>query len=261
MADEQIINSQRKSLKVLFLGQCMQYGYIGVDKSSTYISLAVSNLAARFPQLKLRLDLKHLYHPKGLNAILKHRLFISRPDIVVIGVPGIFAVTYTRVNLIYEIAPEVVDTARSFLQKIEAKVAGRGNFVKSETPIDKLFAWHAPLALEEYERLIREGIELCQAAGCQVILLGPGRFNEDNQDNFTIQSAALWSSVNAMVAGLSKSTGVPMIDSMGALSDYGGEVFMPNNIRWSPFGHQIVAREVEQVLASNIISFLNTSPI
>jgi hypothetical protein len=259
MGRELAAGGQRTTLKILFLGQCIQYGYEGVDKSSTFVSLAATGLSRRFPQLRLRLDLKHLYHPKGLKAILKHRLLFSRPDITVISVIATFAAAYTRVNLVYEIAPEVVDTARSFLQKLEAKRSGRGGTVKADTPIDKLLSWQPPLALDEYARLIEEGVELCQAAGCRVVLLGPGRFNEDGVDGYTIPSPALWSSVNEMVRGLSKAKGVTMVDTTGALSEYGGEVFMPNNIRWSPFGHRLVAREVEQAIASEIIPLLGAS--
>jgi hypothetical protein len=246
------INS--RSTKILFLGQCLQYGYQGVDRSSTFVSLAFSNLEARFPQIELQVELKQLYHPKGLKAILRHRLLLSRPDIVVISVVGSFAAVYTRVNLLYEIAPEIVDTARSFLQKIEARRGGTGDLVKSHAPIDKLFALHPPIALDEYERLIKEGIELCETSGCRVVLMGPGRFNEDTKDNYAIPSPSLWPSVNEMVGRIGKSTNTAVIDVQSALSEHGGEVFLPSNIRWSRVGHQIVAREVECVLASQIMS-------
>lgn len=246
--------SNSRNVKILFLGQCLQYGYQNLDRSSTFVTLAISNLEARFPQLELQLDLKQLYHPKGLKAILRHRLLLSRPDIVVISVIGSFAAVYTRVNLLYEMAPEIVDTARSFLQKVEAKRSGAGDLVKSNTPIDKLFALHPPLALDEYERLIKEGIELCQTSACTVVLMGPGRFNEDTTDNYAIPSPSLWASVNEMVGRIGKSTNTAVIDVQSALSEHGGEVFLPNNIKWSRAGHQIVAREVEDVLASQIMS-------
>ncbi|HJQ27532.1 MAG TPA: hypothetical protein VKA60_26840 [Blastocatellia bacterium] len=252
---------RHKSLKVLFLGQCLQYGYQGVEKSSTFVNVAAANLARQLRPLRLRLDLKHLYHPKGLKAILKHRLRLARPDIVVISVVATFAAAYTRVNLIYEIAPEVIDTARSFLQKVEAKYARRGNTVKSETPLDKLMSWHPPLRLDEYERLVNEGVELCRTGGCRVVLLGPGRFNEDAvMGGYTTPSPALWSSVNDMVRRVSRAQGATMIDCAGVLSEHGGEVFMPNNIRYSPFGHQVLAREVEQVLAAEARALLSGSP-
>jgi hypothetical protein len=36
------------------------------------------------------------------------------------------------------------------------------------------------------------------------------------------------------------------------LAEYGGEVFTPNNHRWSEYGHEIIAREVESALASQV---------
>jgi hypothetical protein len=245
--------SRRQNLKVLFLGQCIQYGYEGVDKSATFVSQAAPHLKRQFPHVELRLDLKHLYHPRGLKAILKHRLLFSRPDIVVISVVAMFAATYTRVNMLYEIAPEVVDTARSFFQKLEAKGAGRKQ-VNASTSLDRFLSWHPPIALDEYKRLINEGIELCQAAGCRVVLLGPGRFNEDAQMvGVTNPSPEIWTSVNEMVRNLSRAKGVAMVDCSGALSEHGGEVFLRENIRYSAFGHQVLAREVARVLASEII--------
>ena len=245
--------SHRQNLKVLFLGQCIQYGYEGVDKSATFVSQAGPHLKRQFPQVELRLDLKHLFHPRGLKAILKHRLLFSRPDIVVISVVATFAAAYTRVNMLYEMAPEVVDTARSFFQKIEAKGAGRKQ-VNASTSLDRFLSWHPPIALDEYERLINEGVELCQAAGCRVVLLGPGRFNEDaHMVGYSNPSPAIWSSVNDMVRGLSRAKDVAMVDCSGALSEHGGEVFLRDNIRYSAFGHQVLAREVARVLASEII--------
>src|SRR5258705_13547756 len=105
MGKDHLRGSNSRSTKILFLGQCLQYGYQGVDRSSTFVSLAISNLEARFPQIELQLDLKQLYHPKGLKAILRHRLLLSRPDIVGISVAGRFAAVYTRVNVLYESAP------------------------------------------------------------------------------------------------------------------------------------------------------------
>ncbi len=215
------------SVRILFLGQCLQYGYEDVDSASTFVALAANNLAARFPAVRLRLDLKHLYHPKGLKAILRHRLWLSRK------------------------APEVVDTARSFLQKMEAKRSGRSG-VLAHTPLDEFIAWQPPIALDEYERLVREGVEMCRSAGCQAVLLGPGRFNEDTTDTYAGVTPDLWYRVNEMVRRLGLGLDVPAIDTFGALSERGGEVFLRNNIRWSRTGHQVVAREVERVLASRI---------
>jgi hypothetical protein len=257
---EQSGRSQGRRIKILFLGQCLNYGYEGVDKSATFVSLAISNLAGRFPHLKLQLDRKHLYHPRGLKAILKHRLLLAPPDIAVISVSGIFTAKYTRVNTIYEMAPEVMDTVRSFVQKIEARRNKTAPYVNPEISLDRFSTLHPPLALEEYERIIKEGVEICKAKGCRVVLVGPGRFNEDTKERYAIPEPGLWSSVNSMVLRLSKAMKVSAVDTVGLLSEYSGEVFLPRNIRWSEFGHRVVAREVESALASQIISLAPPHP-
>jgi hypothetical protein len=60
-----------------------------------------------------------------------------------------------------------------------------------------------------------------------------------------------------MVRRVSATLDVPVVDVMGSLGEFGGEVFIPNNIRWSRFGHQVVARELERVLAGEIALFAN----
>jgi hypothetical protein len=197
--------------------------------------------------------MKHLYHPVGLKALLKHRLSLTQPDIVVIGLPAMFAATRWRVNLVYEIAPEIVDTARTFMRKLETKLNGRGE--QAATLIDKTFRVRGPLELTEYERLIRESIEYCrQTSRCRVILFGPGRFNEDTTQDYPIHSPELWSSVNQMIERLGKEFNVPVISVQDALSDYGGEVFIPSDHRFSEYGHEVVAREVASVIAAQVSS-------
>lgn len=112
------------AIKVLFLGQCLQYGYEGVNSYATFPNLAASILRAQFPDLRFEFDLRYLYHPIGLKAILRHLLSATRPNIAVISLPAMFAATCWRVNLVYQIARELVDTAWTFMRKIEAKVRG-----------------------------------------------------------------------------------------------------------------------------------------
>jgi hypothetical protein len=239
-------------VKVIFLGQCLQYGYRHVESASTYPRLAMKMLKARFPGVNFKYDLKYLYHPRGLKAILKRRLLLTRPDIVVIGLPAMFAATHWRVNMIYEIAPEIVDTARAFMQKIDAR-RGHEAAGPAEALLNKTFAVHAPLALNEYERLVEEAILSSRSSSdCRFVLMGPGRFNEDTNEDYPIHSPELWASVNQMILGLGKRLGVPVINSHEALEDYGSEVYNPNNHRWSPYGHEVMAREVETVLTSQI---------
>lgn len=248
-----------KTIKLLFLGQCLNYGYSGVERSSTFPEVAMSLLKARFPTLNFKYENKYLYHPTGLKALLKHRLLISKPDIVVVGLPAMFTATRWRVNLLYEIAPEVVDTARSFMQKVEARFMQTHRW-STPTEMAKRKSLlspsvvHEPLSLDQYERFIEEGVRVCQSEGrCRVVLMGPGRFNEDTIENYQIHSPEQWAAVNQMVLRVGKRLGVPVINAQEALSEYGSEVFLPGNHRFSTYGHEVVAREVESVLASQIL--------
>jgi hypothetical protein len=209
--------------------------------------------------LRLKFDLKYLYHPLGLKAILKHRLATTGPDLAVINLPAMFAATAWRVNLIYEMAPELVDTARSFMQKIEGRIKGRIGPPDQHTILDRAFAVHAPLPLDKYERLVCEAVEFCQHySACRVVLMGPGRFNEDTIETYAVHSPELFSAVNQMVLRIGQRRNVPVINAQGALSEYGGEVFTPNNHRWSEYGQVVIAREVESVLASQISDLSRT---
>ena len=66
---------------------------------------------------------------------------------------------------------------------------------------------------------------------------------------------ALWLEVNEMVRRVAKRYGVASVDALGALSEHDGGVFLPKNLRWSRFGHRVVAREVEEALAAEIAAF------
>lgn len=240
------------NIKVLFLGQCLQYGYANVRKSATFADLAASMLRVRFPGVRFNFDYKFLYHPVGLKAILKHRLLLSRPDVVLINLPAMYAARPWRVNLIYEMAPELVDTARSFMQTIEARVRG-SNQLQQTTKLDNAFSVRRPISIDEYERLIEQAVEECKrASSCRIVLMGPGRFNEDTIEDYEVHSPELWSSVNEMVMRVGKRLGVAVINAQAALSEYGAEVFTPSNHRWSEYGHEVIAREVEAALASQV---------
>lgn len=237
---------------MLFLGQCLQYGYANVSKSATYADLAASMLRLRFPGLSFKFDFKYLYHPSGLKAILKHRLLLSRPDVALINLPAMYAATAWRVNLVYEMAPELVDTARSLMQKIEAKVKGSCG-PQQATMLDKAFAIRRPVSIPEYESLVQEAVEDCKrASSCRILLMGPGRFNEDTNEDYAVHSPELWSSVNEMVLRVGARLNVAVINAQEALAEHGGEVFIPCNHRWSEYGHEVIAREVESALASQV---------
>ena len=239
------------SVRVLFLGQCLQYGYANVSRTATFAELAASMLRVRFPRLSFDFDFKYLYHPSGLKAILKHRLQISRPDIALINLPVMYAARPWRVNLVYEMAPEVVDTARSFMQVVEGKIRGDNQRLQT-TMLDKLFKVRQPITPGEYEQLVEDAVETCKnVSPCRLVLMGPGRFNEDTIENYQVHSPELWA-VNQMVLRVAERLGVPVINAQKVLSEFGGEVFTDSNHRWSSYSHEVITREVESVLAGQI---------
>jgi hypothetical protein len=247
-----ISRNNQKPIKILFLGQCLQYGYDTVSNADTFQALAAPALRARFPHLEIKVDLKHLYHPIGLKALLRHRLAVCRPDIVVLSLPAAFAARFIRVNLLYEIAPEIVDTARDFLQKLDSALLGRQSR-KASTPLDRFFTLRPPMPLPEYERLVNEAIEFAvSTSSSRVVLMAPGRFNEDSTDIYDIPSPEIWAQVNQMVVDLGHRHHLPVICTQDLLADYGSEVFLTNNHRWSRYGHEVIAREVEYVLSTQI---------
>ena len=241
----------RTSVNLLFLGQCLQYAYPGVDESDTFPQLARSMLTARFPHFEFNLDRKYVYHPKGLRAILQHRLQFRTPDIVVIAVSGIFAASRWRVNMIYEIAPEVIDTARSFLQRIDAKLEGQYRSKATEKLLDSIFSWHPPITLPEYEKLLEEAVLMCRnTAGAAVVLIGPSRCDDDTDEGYALQSPELWRSVNQMALRLGERLRIPVLDTQDLFTDFGREVIVPGTVKYSLYGHQVVAREVQRILGA-----------
>jgi hypothetical protein len=253
MNSPQALNKQ-KTVNVLFLGQCLQYGYPGVDDSETFPHVAKETLSRRFPHLTFNFNLKYLYHPVGLKPILAHRLMMSNPDFVIISVSAIFVASSWRVSYIYEIAPEVLDTARSFLQKVEAKMR-REDFRSPKTALDNLFTRRAPLSIEEYRNYLREGIETCRNANQpSVVLMGPSHFDEDTHEGYPLESPDIWLSVNKMALELGEEMKVSVIDTQGLLLDCGRETLLPNSIKYSRYGHQMVALEVDRVLGTMVAS-------
>jgi hypothetical protein len=254
----------RRKIKLLFLGQCLQSGYEGVPMAATYPSLAQAALSARFPELNFILQHGKVFHPKGIKSLLRYRLATFKPDIVVITALATFTATQWRTGLIYELAPEVVVTARAFIQAIDAKLRSGTKFGKL---LDKTLVQthalrprtvHPPLQIDEYARLLEDGINQCrQKKSRRVVLLGPGGFNEDTQMDFALQSPELWASVNEMVKNLGQRLRVPIINAQEALHEYSGEVYLPNEHKFSLFGQGVVSREVEGVLAKEVVALLS----
>jgi len=258
MISHEVLNKQ-KAVNVLFLGQCLQYGYPGVYASETFPHLAKRTLESRFPHLAFNFNLKYLYHPVGLKPILAHRLMVSNPDFVIIFVSAIFVASSWRVNYIYEIAPEVIDTARSFMQKVEART--KREYVRSKTLLDNLLTRRAPLSIDEYRNYLREGIETCRTSNIRsVVLMGPSYFDEDTHEGYALESPEVWLSVNRMVLALGEEMNVPVIDTQGLLIDCGRESRLPHSIKYSPFGHTMVALEVDRVLGAMVSSLDAVDP-
>jgi hypothetical protein len=254
----------RRKIKLLFLGQCLQSGYEGVPMAATYPSLAQAALSARFPELDFILQHGMVFHPRGIKSLLRYRLATFKPDIVIITALATFTATQWRTGLIYELAPEVVVTARSFMQAIDAKLRSGTKFGKlldktlEQTHALRPHIIHQPLQIDEYERLLEDGIIRCrQKTSRRVVLLGPGGFNEDTEMDFALQSPELWASVNEMVKNLGKRLRVPVINAQEALHEYSGEVYLRNEHKFSLFGQGVVSREVERVLADEVVALLS----
>jgi hypothetical protein len=260
------MGTSKRKIRILFLGQCLQSGYEGVPLPATYTSLARAALSKRFPELDFNFELRMLFHPKGLKAMLRYRLAAFRPDIVVITALATFTATQWRTGILYEIAPEIVVTARSFMQRLDARFRNGLAFGQLlDKTLDKTLSLrphvlHPPLRVDEYERLLEDGIRQCRRTKSRrVVLMGPGGFNEDTKMDFALQSPKLWSSVNQMVLSLGKRLDVPVINAQEALHEHSGEVYLPDDHKFSLRGQRVVAREVEAVLADQVIGLLHNN--
>jgi hypothetical protein len=119
--------------------------------------------------------------------------------------------------------------------------------------LDKAFTVQPPIGLDEYERLIEEALVYCdRTTSCRLVLVGPGRFNEDTNEDYAIHNSELWSSVNSMILRVGARRNVPVVNAQESLAEHGGEVFIANNHRFSQLGHEVVGREVANVLASQL---------
>ena len=254
------MSAARRNMKMLFLGQCLQMGYEGVPTPATYPRLAHAALSARFPDINFIFDITLLGHPTGLKTLLRYRLAAFKPDVVVISTLATFTATDWKSGILYAIAPEIALRARLFLKNLDAKFRRGPLFGKllDQTQGLRPELTHPPLQLDEYERILEDGINQChQTSSCRVVLMGPGGFNEDTRNNFRLQSPKLWSSVNQMVLRLAKRLDVPVINTQEALHEYSGEVYLPYDHRLSLYGQAVVAREVEAVLAAQVVLLLH----
>jgi hypothetical protein len=183
------------------------------------------------------------------------------PDVVVITALATYTATNWTSSILYEIAPDILIPARSFLERLDSKFKRGPMFgtLLNKTKGLRPQVVHPPLQLDEYERLLEDGINQCRRTNpCCVVLMGPGGFNEDTKNDFKLQSPKLWSSVNQMVLRLGKRVDVAVINTQEALHEFGGEVYLYNDHRFSLLGQAVVAREVEAVLAAQVIALLST---
>jgi len=252
------MQNSTRDLKLLYLGQCLQQGYEGVTEAETYPRLIVPMLNATFPDVRIKYELKSMYHPSVLKSLLRYRLPLSRPDVVLISLPALFTVIPWRLNWLYQVAPDLELSARALLQKIDAKVRGRQRGLSVEAAADQFAplmpsVTHPPLQIEEYERLAEEGIRLCQSlSSCRIILIGPGGFNEYVTEALPPNAPQLWASVNKMVLRLGERMKVAVVNVHDLMEEEGSGVFLTGNIRFSVYGHDVVAREVASIIGAQV---------
>lgn len=242
-------------IKIQFLGQCIAVNSDGRG-ARAYPQITQQMLRAAFPSLAFKSNVCMLSHPKGLKALVRSRHSLFKPDIMVISLPAMFASISTGVDLINQLALELTVTARSFLRRIDAKLTG-GHAV--ETLVKKKLKWrptavYPPLAIDEYERLIDEAVEFSRRTStCRVILFGPGGLNEDTKID-TAGTPELTSAVNRMVLRSGERLGVAVVNASDLMAEHDGSVFMPGTNIYSQHGHEVIAREVYSVIASQVLA-------
>ncbi len=240
-------------IKIQFLGQCIAVNGDG-RVTSAYPQIAQQMLRAAFPSLAFKSNVCTLSHPRGLKALVRSRLLLFKPDIMVISLPAMFASIPTGVDLINQLAPELTVTARSFLRRIDAKLTGGHTL---ETLVKSKLKWrptkvYPPLAIDEYERLIDEAVAFsCRTSTCRVILFGPGGLNQDTKTD-TAGTPELSSAVNRMVLRSSQRLGVAVVNAGDLIAEHDGSVFLPGTNVYSQRGHEVIAREVYSVIASQV---------
>ncbi len=240
------------AIKLLFLGQCIASGH-DIGEANAYPRLVQQMLGAQFPTLRFELKFRPLSHPTGLKALLASCL-PEQPDIIFISLPAIFASMPFRVNSLYLIAPDVMHLAHSFAVKIEARL-------RKDSALAKLFSKRyvlqptmkcAPVTCDEYRQLIEEALSFCQQAShCRLILMGPGGFNEDTETE-ELKSPEQCEAINQMILAVGRRLNVPVVNAHDWMTGQGGKVFLPGDIRWNQLGHEVMAREIQSVVAAQV---------
>jgi hypothetical protein len=246
------------AVRIQFLGQCIALGRDGIGSERAYPYLVRQALGDRFPQTTFKIHVTQLAHPRGLKALLRARVVLFRPDIVVVSLPAYFTSIPTRVDLLTHLAPELMVTARSFLQKVDARTGRNGKLEQLAKRTARPTAFYQPLDLEEYERLAADALRHCMnTSTCRIVLVGPGGFNEYSEAG-TLKSPADHEAVNEMVIRLGHKLGLPVVDVSGLIGQYDSSVFLPASHAWSLRGQQLASSEIASVLALQV-SALDTS--
>jgi hypothetical protein len=246
-------NQQSNKIKILFLGQCIAAGF-SVGASNAYPNLTKAMLHMRFPALDFEIDFKPLLHPSGLKPLMKASLAL-KPDIIFLSLPAIFAAIPFRVNSLYLLSPDVMNLARTFVRKIESSVGKSSKFAKLFEKKSALMPTlvRPALPVDDYGRLIEEAVLFCQqTSDCRLVLMGPGGFNEDTGDDDGL-TPELFQTLNEKIIHLGRQLNVAVVNANDTMAEQDGSVFLRDNQRWSAAGHQIMAQELTDVLASEIM--------
>jgi hypothetical protein len=244
---------QSNKIKILFLGQCIAAGY-NVGSSNAYPILTKAMLSTRFPTFTFEIDFRPLLHPSGLKPLLKASLSL-KPDIIFLSLPAIFAATPFRVNSLYLLSPDIMNVARSFVQKLESAVRTDSRFAKLLTKKSALMPTvvRPAVGVDDYERLIEDAVKSCQKLSkCRIVFMGPGGFNEYTKDGDEL-TPELFKSINEMIINLGVRLGVATMNANELMAEQDGSVFLRDNQKWSEEGHKIMAQELTSVLTSEIV--------
>lgn len=248
-----------KSIRIQFLGQCIALGGAGVELPSTYPNLIRQSLRAEFPGVKFEVGLKPLAHPAGLKPLVRASLSLFKPDLMIVSLPGIFATAPRPVNLVDMIAPEVLYTARSFLFKVRSRIRSDSKFWRlyGKTPSLLPRSVYAPVEIDRYRQLVEEAVAYCQESSrCQIILIGPGGFNEDAKDDW-LPPIDKYDAVSEMTLDVGRQLNVPVINATEIMAAQDGSVYQPGSNNWSESGHRVMAREIGYVLAARVRDIQN----
>jgi hypothetical protein len=109
---------------------------------------------------------------------------------------------------------------------------------------------HARPTVAEYESLVRAALATARHAGVQVVLQGPGGFNEDEASPaYAADTPAIYEGINGMARRVAADEGVPMVDRM-AIGRAHRTLFKNGNSRYSARGHEVMGEALAEHLLS-----------